>query len=838
MPEGVEQRDFFISFNSADGAYAEAIDKALHASGFTTFYHPRDLPPGGNVPIWMDDALMNSAQTLALYSPAHTSDKAIYSKAERYASWWQDPVSDKRKLIPVLLRETTFTPLMAMISRIEVLGMTPDEAAAHVLQRLKRPEEAEPRDVWRRGLPLPKIFNVGYRPNPNFTGRFEALESLQHSLRTGSNAAITAVAGMGGIGKTTLAAEYCHRFGGRYAGVWWVRAEQEPVMLTDLAALGEKFDIASSGNVEKDARAVLDHLGGVTEPWLMVYDNAPNPDAVRKWLPVGAVRCVITSRFTEFGGLAPVIRVDQWADDVTAEYLLARTGRSDAGGAARLAKMLGGLPLAAEQAATFLRTRNGISFDKYANDITQLIKRKKDAGITGDYPDTVYAAFVKSLETLQDMPAGETALDLLRLCAFLSPDGVDLGLLTIDPKGEWLPKAFATAIGDQFAREDALAALTSLSLLRQEDGAAGPMLIFHRLLLEVVRDWMGEEACVFWGSAAVRLVNRAFPTDCDTNTSTWPLCARLVPHVAPLSAHAPRSGEAGRALGRLLNQSCAYLSERGDHAGALARAKQAVTLGRETEKDRPLNLAAGLGNLAGLLLDLDRLDEAEAVFREALQIEERLLKPDDPRLAITLSNLTNMHQKRREFDKAAPLSLRAAEIIKAAHGTESREYGISLSILGALYRAWAREPGQEARREQGAEYTTCAFAITRKAQGERHPDTAVRYQNLVVMKADAGDWSRAARDAERAVAIMLSLDLAQHPHTQGMARDLAQTWDESGQADKAARLRSGDISDLVPVIAQIERSIAPGSQMTRRTATSARRPTLWRQRTHWPSRYN
>ena len=80
MPNAVDARDFFISFNSADLAYAEAINAALRAAGFTTFYHPRDLPPGGNIPMWMDDALMNSAQTLALYSPAYTSEKAIYSK--------------------------------------------------------------------------------------------------------------------------------------------------------------------------------------------------------------------------------------------------------------------------------------------------------------------------------------------------------------------------------------------------------------------------------------------------------------------------------------------------------------------------------------------------------------------------------------------------------------------------------------------------------------------------------------------------------------------------------------------------------------------------------------
>jgi tetratricopeptide (TPR) repeat protein len=809
MPEGAEQRDFFISFNSADLAHAEAIDAALKAAGFSTFYHPTDLLVGGRIAQWMDQALMNARQMLALYSPDYVSSGAVYSEAERYAQFWQDPKGEKRKIIPVVLKAAQFTPLFAGIKRIDVEGKAPKEAAAAVVAELRSAVEKERRNFWRGGLPQPKIFNVAYRPNPNFTGRFDALESLQHSVRTGSNAAITAVAGMGGIGKTTLAAEYCHRFGGRYAGVWWVRAEQEPVMLADLAALGERLGIAPSGNVETDARAVLDHLGSVIEPWLMVYDNAPNPDAVRKWLPVGAVRAIITSRFTEFEDLAPVIRVDQWADDVTAEYLLARTGRDDAEDAARLAKLLSGLPLAAEQAATFLRTRKGISFDAYASDIARLIKRKRDAGITGDYPDTVYAAFVKSLETLQGMQSGEIALHLLRLCAFLSPDDVDIALVTVDWGHKVFPANFAAAMSDQFAREDALAALTSLSLLRQEDGPVGPVLIFHRLLLEVVRDWMGEDARALWGSAAVRLVNGAFPGTQESNASndpsTWPLCLRLMPHVAPLQAHAPLSGDAGRTLGLLLSRTGLYLSARGDRTGALAMAEKSLVLARKTRADEPLELAIGLGNFAGRLADLDRLDEAEAAYREALQIVEGLLKPDDPSLAIILSNLAEVHWKRRAFDKAEPLYLRAADVMKTAHGPESAEHGKTLSNLGALYGQWADEPGQEVRREQEADYKTRALAITRKACGERHPSTATRYHNFAVMKMKAGDWSGAAGDAERAVAIMLSLDLAQHPDTQGSVGGLAQCWEQSGQADKAARLQAGAISDLVPVIAQIER---------------------------------
>ena len=65
MTKAIDQRDFFISFNKADLAYAKALDETLRAAGFTTFFYPNDLGAGGNIPIWMDDALMNSAQTLA-----------------------------------------------------------------------------------------------------------------------------------------------------------------------------------------------------------------------------------------------------------------------------------------------------------------------------------------------------------------------------------------------------------------------------------------------------------------------------------------------------------------------------------------------------------------------------------------------------------------------------------------------------------------------------------------------------------------------------------------------------------------------------------------------------
>jgi tetratricopeptide (TPR) repeat protein len=807
MADSIEQRDFFISFNGADLAYAEAIDAALRAAGFSTFYHPRDLPPGGNIPIWMDDALMNSAQTLALYSPAYTSDKAVYSKAERYASWWDDPDSKKRKLIPVVLNQTSISPIMKMISYIDVTGRNPKDAASHVVMRLKAPGESAQRDELSPAGG--QVFNVIYRPNPNFTGRFEALESLQQALRQGTNAAVTAVAGMGGIGKTTLAAEYCHRFRWRYAGVWWIRAEQQSIMLADLQTLGQKVGVASGENIEADARATLEHLSGLTESWLLVYDNAPNPDAIAKWLPLGSVRCIITSRFTEFGALAPVTRLDQWSNEITAEYLLSRTRRDDTAGAARLAHRLGGLPLAAEQAVGFLSARKGIGFDEYGAEIGRLIKRKRDAGIAGEYPDTVYAAFVKSLEALQQQEGGDGALDVLRLCAFLSPDGVELELLTAEVGVKILPASLALMLTEKFAREDALGALVSLSLLREEKGPFGPILIFHRLLLEVCREWIGEEGRVFWGSAAAELISEVLPLgtsggrgDPSTDPSVWPLYARLMPHVAPLEAHVARVGTAGPALVLLFNRTSLYLSSRGDQNGAKTHAEGAVALARDLDAD-PLTLATYLNNLAAVYVDLNRLDEAERVFTEVLTIAEAHLPADDPRLAMWIGNLGTAHRKRNAFEKAEPLLLRSAEIFKAADGSGSASYGVALGNLDSLYDDWAEYSGDLAKRRTAEHYSAQALAVTRGARGTRHPSTAVRHYNFGVLRQRMGDGTNAAVELTHAVAIMLSLDLAEHPNMQVMAEWLSAIWRQSGHADKATRLKEGDLSNLLPGVAQI-----------------------------------
>jgi KaiC/GvpD/RAD55 family RecA-like ATPase len=64
---------------------------------------------------------------------------------------------------------------------------------------------------------------------------------LRRRLAAGDKTAVQALWGIGGVGKTQLAAEYAYQFAAEYDLVWWINAEHAGLIGEQFAALADEL---------------------------------------------------------------------------------------------------------------------------------------------------------------------------------------------------------------------------------------------------------------------------------------------------------------------------------------------------------------------------------------------------------------------------------------------------------------------------------------------------------------------------------------------------------------------------------------------------------------------
>jgi NB-ARC domain len=265
--------------------------------------------------------------------------------------------AEERHIIVLRCQDVPLRGLLADNVYQTLVGIEdPEERKRRIIAAAERQSQAAP--------PPPRPF-IGVPPRiASFTGRADELDRLDAILMQDKPAVVTqasvgrvAVQGMGGVGKTSLAIEYAHRFRGLYAGVCWCPAETRTGLLNALAGLAVTLgaSTAEEADVEKAAKAALPRLAEQRATWLLVYDNVSAPDQIADLLPSAGARVLITSRFADWSELADEVALDVLPLEQAIALLESRTGRSDAAGAKTLAETLGNLPLALDHAAAYCK---------------------------------------------------------------------------------------------------------------------------------------------------------------------------------------------------------------------------------------------------------------------------------------------------------------------------------------------------------------------------------------------------------------------------------------------------------------------------------------------------
>ncbi|MGD9099627.1 MAG: NB-ARC domain-containing protein, partial [Anaerolineae bacterium] len=130
-------------------------------------------------------------------------------------------------------------------------------------------------------------------PHP-FIGRQETLRQLTQALRT-QRGAVHTLAGLGGVGKTALAAQAARQVGGDFpGGVLWLSLETGPKSAETLwTQIADAYGLPPSLDAAGNARAALERHA----PLLVVDDAESAPGVARELLAGrGAATILLTTR--------------------------------------------------------------------------------------------------------------------------------------------------------------------------------------------------------------------------------------------------------------------------------------------------------------------------------------------------------------------------------------------------------------------------------------------------------------------------------------------------------------------------------------------------------------
>ena len=467
-----------------------------------------------------------------------------------------------------------------------------------------------------------------------FVGRESELIRLEDATCESDRVVVVAVHGLGGVGKSALAAQFAHLHAERFAPVWWVTADSATAIGTGLADLAAALDPASGGlPVEQRLELAVEWLSSHAG-WLLILDNLTAPADAQSLLErIRTGTILITSRHRSGWRNITTLSLDVLTPTEAGE-LLDQTVRADwpdadLDNAERLCAELGWLPLAIEQAGAYL-TQTRITPARYLELLAKFPVRMFTATAEGgDAQRTMARVWHVTLDRLTDTShAGQ----VLRELAWYASDDIPRTLLE-HPERE--PEV-AEALGQ-------LAAYNMITL-------APATISVHRLVQAVTRtpdpddvhrrpDDIDQARDTTAATLARVLVgaNSRLPADWRRYQIVLPHAFALLTHTAPGTDTEPHCF--------LANALGSYLGGQGNLSNAIAMFNRAADSYEHLHGSSHPSTLTSRNNLAGAYKSAGDLAKAIPLYETTLADSERVLGTDHPTTKTIRSNLDTVNQR-------------------------------------------------------------------------------------------------------------------------------------------------------------------------------------------------
>ncbi|KAI9887902.1 MAG: hypothetical protein M1823_000290 [Watsoniomyces obsoletus] len=645
-------------------------------------------------------------------------------------------------------------------------------------------------------------FEVPHLLSPAFTGHDEICQCMDSSLDLTRQPAVPVqrrfvLYGLGGSGKTQLCVRYAQVNRERYWAVFWIDA-------STIDSIERGFtEMASRLQAQKDRKSVKRTLSNSTLPWLLIFDNADDPDlSLTPYFPAGdRGNIIITSRnpscqqYNTVGAkeVGRMMAVEAVGLLVNTAYGTSILQNQQDKGAQEVAETLGCLALAIVQAGAYIR-ETSCSFIDYL----QLYHQRREQVLTyfphqhigTDYRYTVYTTWQVSLDMIESRQdaISKHALELLKLLCFYHHDQIPMQMfyrawhnpsdLPSLPDALLGPQSESGFLDYQRALQASVTFLASFSLVTRE---ANVSLSMHPL----VRDWcqnhvFGDGKQAYWQRALLLL---ARSVAWQFKTEDYSFRRSLMSHVHACLGIPEYKHEASDTLVLWGWPRLAFiLGENGSTLDAIGLLEEALALHKSQMGEHHHNTLRLMHDLAfSYYGEVGRHDEALQLIEQALALQKVLFGETNLDTLRSIHTLALFYQGVGRHDEALQLIEQVVALRKSQLGRDH------LATLGSMYTL-AKIYSDTGRQDEALRLAEEVVARQKGQLGETNPATLRSMQTLARFYRNGGRKDEALRLAEQLVAVRKSQLGEDHPVTLNSMNNLAVCYSEAGRQDEELQL--------------------------------------------------
>ena len=677
---------------------------------------------------------------------------------------------------------------------------------------------------------LPEIYE--YIPLlPTFTGRKKLLRQIEENLKLTEKekeihkTKVVVLSGLGGVGKSQLAAKFIEDHLKHYNLVWTFDAETDVTLQASYRELAQELKLIREDEKAVPPEEILARVNRWLKApnnhgWLLCFDNADSLEIVQsKNLPQHGGEILITSRpKTHWGNYYPIIEVQEFEREESNELLRKIIPEGKQEGQEQLdalAEELGDFPLALDQAGSYIENDGtGLTTSEYVQLFRQTQERlaiweeDKEQAVHRPYSKTVATTWEITMNHIKKkFPDSAEALNL---CAFLNANGIPQRWL----EDWWKEKKDLSEKLESVLRRkltNLTKPLIDFSLLYWEKPQV--LLRIHRLVQLVTQDNLKKEEREKFIREALGLVEDKFDSYDREDPGTWEIGKECWPHAVSVTGHILEeehflentdlkeilsieldpeiiaeeraifhqeifhASEQGKTT-LLFYQMATYSLRQGNAFEAKAYYTQALKMTKAFLGECHPSVADTLNNLGLAWSDLGEKKKAIEYYEKALEMKKAFLGESHPSVASTLHNLGLAWSDLGEKKKAIEYYEKALEMTKAFLGESHPSVADTLIGLGAVW-------SDLGEKKKAIEYYKKALEMTKAFLGESHPSVADTLNNLGNAWSDLGEKKKAIEYYEKALEMTKAFLGESHPSVADTLIGLGLAWSDLGEKKKA-----------------------------------------------------